>query len=195
MAQIRNTVLGAFLVLACATAALPAQVPGDEVPTFTGADVPQAYRDLGNYLARDGGRWRAPNPNHDPENPRSASHFGLWFEWAVGEHMLELQIVAYVGDEVRSSSRSFWAWHAIDERLTYTAVDPGGGLALGDTTFPAAHVFRTETVRVGPDGSRMPHRDDNTLVSADVHTNISYSRSDTGEWTPQSEWRWERQRQ
>lgn len=160
-----------------------------QVELFDSTDAVSSFQAMAEYLARDGGRWIAPNPNYNgAEN--SPTHFGLWFEQDARNHFLELKIVAHFPDQVLTSSRGHWAWHPTRGQLTHVMVDRGGGLSEGVTTYPSATVFVTTSIRSGV-GGRSESRDENVIISDDVHRNTSFHR-DENEWVETGVYEWTR---
>ncbi len=160
-----------------------------QVPRLDGSVPNASFEAMAEYLARDGGRWVAVNPNHDGSE-QSPPDFGLWFERDVGGRFLELRIVVQYADRAVVSSRGHWTWHPGRQVLTYVMVDRGGGVTEGSTTFPDARTFRTLATRFTEDASS-EHRDDNVLVSPDVHRNETFRR-EGDEWVSGGVYEWRR---
>ena len=160
-----------------------------QVPRLDDATPEASFDAMAEYLARDGGRWVAPNPNHDGSGA-SPPEFGLWFERDVNDRLLELRIVVMFSDRTVVSSRGHWAWHPAREELVYVMVDRGGGVTEGATTFPDARTFKTLATRFAGNGSS-EHRDDNVLVSPDLHRNETFHREGE-DWVSGGVYEWRR---
>jgi hypothetical protein len=143
------------------------------------------------YLAHDGGRWKAENPNHDPAVPRSPSHFGLWFDHVLERQILEVRIAVYYGDSAFVGSQGYWMWHPGKTALTYVLASANGGVYEGTTEFTDVHTFTTIATLYSRE-SNVTYKDDNVLVSFGTHRNVSYRRGDDGQWVAQDTFEWKR---
>ena len=119
--------------------------------------------------------------------------FGLWFTEELGGRVLNLRIVIHYPDRDVVSSSGRWAWNPATSQVSYRTVDRGGGLTEGVTTFPDAAVFRTVATRYSQRGPPSNHRDDNLLVSADVHRNETFEETAQG-WVSRGIYEWIRTR-
>lgn len=164
---------GALAALLLATT----HATGLQLPRFEARDPEASFAAMAEYLARDGGRWRASNPNHDPDRG-TPPEFGLWFERHLDGRVLQLRIVVHYADRTVVSSHGQWSWHPGRGELHYLMTDRGGGVTEGVTTFPEPAMFRTEATRYGPDGLTAEHRDDNLLVSDSLHRNETFAVKD-----------------
>jgi hypothetical protein len=170
--------------LCVATAPIAAQVP-----VFDSADPQASFEAMSEYLARDGGRWVASNPNYDGTGS-SPREFGLWFERDVSGLFLELRIVVLFPDRTVVSSRGHWSWHPGRAELSHVMVDRGGGVSEAVTTFPDSRTFVTIAARSGS-YSTTEHRDDNEVVSANVHRNETFRRQGD-QWVSGGIYEWRR---
>ncbi len=59
---------------------------------------------MAEYLSRGTGQWRAPVPPRDG----GPDALGLWFERTAGGRLLELTVVIYYGDEIRTGLKGYW---------------------------------------------------------------------------------------
>lgn len=151
-----------------------------------------SLRRMMEYLAGQGGRWRAANPLHDPTNQRSPEALGLWFEVAAGGRVLELTVVAHFGSDVRSGSKSYWLWHPGRKEILYHEIRPSGGVRMGTTHFSDARTFITLTESVSSSGDVTPNRGENVLVSADLHETIAFALDENGNWVEEQALTWTR---
>ena len=162
----------------------------DRVPTGIAA-----FERMRDYLAAEGGRWRAPNPSHDPSNGRSPDAFGLWFEVSAQGRVLELTVVNHFGSEVRKGSTSYWFWHPGDRRILYHEIRTSGGVRMGRTDFEGPHTFVTLTEAVSATGDdNTLNRGRNVIVSDTVHATVAFTLGERGEWTEQQALTWTRTR-
>ena len=44
-----------------------------------------------------------------------------------------------------------------------------------------------------PEGDVYDHKDENFIVSADVHRNTSYAKDESGNWVERGKWVWKRE--
>ncbi|NNM34425.1 MAG: hypothetical protein HKO53_15210 [Gemmatimonadetes bacterium] len=180
---------GLWVLLACPTDGFAQSA----VPTFD-PDAPlESFHLLSEYLTRGSGRWRANNPGHDPADPRSPSHFELWFTSEAGGHLLELSIRADVSGEFRPSSKGYFAWDHESGTLRHVSVVVNGIYSAGVVEFVDSSTFRSTMVMTDSSGRGRGHRDDNVLISADRHDNVSFSQEDDGSWVASADsWSWVR---
>lgn len=162
-----------------------------QVPVLDTSDAQAAFMAMGEYLARDGGRWRAPNPNADG-SANTPPAFGLWFSRHLDGRVLELEIVIHFADRTVVSSHGQWTWHPGRGEVTYVMTDRRGGLTEGTTTFPDPATFRTIATHFGRRGNTAEQRDDNVLVSEDLHRNETFQR-DGDRWVSGGVYEWRRQ--
>lgn len=166
----------------------PEQVVGQD-------DAPRgaaAFEHMRDYLARDGGRWHAPNSNQNPIDDASPDAFGLWFEVTARGRVLELTVVTHFGSEVRRGSTSYWFWHPGDRRVLYHEIRTSGGVRMGRTYFEDSRTFVTLTESVGPSGGNVLNRGENVIVSDTVHATIAFALDEHGEWVEQQALTWTR---
>lgn len=187
MRRIREVLVASYLVLFSPSAALHGQVPD-----FSQLSGREAFAAMAEYLSRDGGRWRADNPNHDG-TASTPPAFGLWFAQELRGRVLTLQIVVHYPNRVVVSSTGRWAWHPATDQLSYEMVDRAGGLTEGLTAFPESAVFRTVATRYADGSPPTRHRDDNLLVSGDVHRNETFEDTEEG-WVSRGVYEWIRTR-
>lgn len=148
-----------------------------QVSSFEPGDAYASFQVMAEYLSRDGGRWRAPNPNFDGSSG-SPPEFGLWFERDLNDRILQIQIVVHYPKRTVVASRGQWIWHPGSQEVRYFVVHRGGGVTEGVTTFPSGAMFRTVATRIGANGQKSEHRDDNVLVGASVHRNETFQLQD-----------------
>lgn len=167
-------------------------VAAQTVPTFDPSQPRSSFQAMAEYLAADGGQWRAPNPNHDPARPNSPPAFGLWFDWVAQQRKLELRIVVHAADSTFLSSSGDFVWHPAEQRISYRMVGRNGSLTEGTTDFTDASTFRTVATFHRPNGRSTVHRDENLLVSPSVHRNETFQQDSTGAWVSGGVYEWTR---
>ena len=146
---------------------------------------------MAKYLTLGSGQWKAPNKQHNPNNPRSAHAFGLWFERPM-RHFMSLKIVSYQKDTVLISSEGFFTWHPGEKKFVHMTSNRGGGFAEGITSFPNDSTFISTMNNFTRKGTTYEHKDENFIVSINEHRNVSYRKDEAGNWVAQSEWTWTR---
>ena len=151
-----------------------------------------AFQRMVDYLAREGGQWRAPNPRHEPGNDRSPDAIGLWFESAAQEQVLELTVVFHYGDKVRHSTRGYWYWHPGREEIVYQEVSPSGSVRSGTAHFENENTFITLTEKFSASGDVTLNRGVNVLTEEDRHETTAYGKGPDGEWVEQNALAWTR---
>jgi len=124
---------------------------------------------MANYLSAGSGKWRTPNPSHDPTNSSSHQALGLWFELKLNQNLLKLSIVAYRGDTAHIASQSMWIWHPGEQRMRYYDTNLRGYFMEGETYFISDDVFVTRSFNYMPDGSIHFARGENKIISEDQH--------------------------
>ncbi|MDW3193943.1 MAG: hypothetical protein R8G66_16335 [Cytophagales bacterium] len=145
---------------------------------------------MAQYLTKGTGKWKADNPNYQPNNPRSAKAFGLCFERPMRNYM-SLTIVSYQKDTVLINSEGFFSWHPGKQQYVHVNGNRGSGFAEGITTFPNDSTFISTMTIFRRNGSSYDHKDENFIVNEDVHRNTSYKKV-AGDWVAEGEWVWSR---
>ncbi len=147
---------------------------------------------LADYLTRGSGKWIGQNSQYDPANERSPQSFGLWFERPI-PGLMTLKIVAYFNDTVMVSSQGTFNWHPLEKKVIHTTSDRGNGYSEGVTSFPNDSSFISVMKIYRPEGDVYDHKDENFIVSADVHRNTSYGKDERGNWVERGKWVWKRE--
>ncbi len=149
------------------------------------------FDNIATYLTQGSGQWKAPNNNHNPNNPRSAKAFGLWFKRPM-RNLMTLKIVSYQKDTILTSSEGIFSWHPGEKQFIHVNGNRGNGYSEGITAFPSDSMF-ISTVRIfTARGSSYEHKDENFIVNDNIHRNVSYRKDEEGEWIAESEWTWTR---
>ncbi len=183
--HLRAHAIAATLVLAMDPVSAAAQVA-----PFDTTDGQASFLTMSEYLTRDGGKWRAPNPQHDG-SARSPEAFELWFDSHFSGRILQIQIVVQYADRTVVSSHGQWMWHPGAGELRYLVAHRGGAVTEGVTTFPNATTFVTLATRTGRNGVVREQRDDNVMVSPSLHRNETF-RMEAGGWTSGGVFEWSR---
>lgn len=146
---------------------------------------------IANYLSASGGKWTGKNKFYNPDNPRSAKAFGLWFDRPL-KNLLSLKIVAYLQDTIIISSQGSFSWHPKKKEYIHTTADRGSGFSEGITTFPNDSTFVSTMINYRPNGKEFDHKDENFIISENLHENISFKKDDQGNWIENGRWTWTR---
>ncbi len=150
------------------------------------------FDQMSDYLTRGTGKWKASNPNFNPDNPRSAEAYGLWFERPM-KNFMTLTIVSYQKDTVLISSEGFFSWHPGKEQYVHVNGNRGNGYSEGVSTFPDDSSFVSVMTIYRRNGTSYEHKDENFIVEKDKHKNISYRKDADGNWVEEGEWIWIRE--
>lgn len=144
---------------------------------------------MANYLTDGTGKWKATNPNFDPDNPRSAAAYGLWFERPM-KNFMTLTIVSYQKDTVLISSVGFFSWHPNKQQYVHVNGNRGNGYSEGISTFPNDSSFVSVMTIFRRNGTSYAHKDENFIVNENTHKNKSYKKDVNGNWIMEGEWTW-----
>lgn len=150
----------------------------------------RAFGRMVEYLTRDGGRWKAPNTNHQAGNPRSPDAYGLWFESTSQGHLLELTVVLHFGDEARPTMKSYWFWHPGRQETIYQEIQRSGTLREGTCHFEDDKTFVTLTEVFRTTGSVAENRGVNVMTEANRHDTTAYAKGPDGAWVEQASLSW-----
>ncbi|MEP1094846.1 MAG: hypothetical protein ABJG78_07025 [Cyclobacteriaceae bacterium] len=146
---------------------------------------------MANYLSDGTGRWTGENKNYDPSRPRSPKAFGLWFDRPLNS-MLAIKIVAYLQDTVVLSTQGIFAWHPDKNQFIHATSDLRDGFSEGISSFPNDSTFISTMMSYRPNGNVNESKDENFIVSKNVHRNTSYEKNEIGEWVEKGNWVWTR---
>ncbi len=149
------------------------------------------FNSMADYLCTGSGKWTGVNRKHEPSNERSPKAFGLWFERSIPS-LMTLKIVAYVQDTILISSQGIFAWHPIKQQVIHSTSDRGNGYSEGISAFPNDSTFISTMMVYRPGGSSYAHKDENFIVSENVHRNTSFGKDADGNWIERGNWTWTR---
>ncbi len=124
---------------------------------------------MARYLASDSGKWTSPNQRYNPQNPRSAKSFGLWFKLKHREKLLHLTHVVYVGDTTRITGESYWLWHPGKQEIKYYSINFFGGFTEGESIHISDDKFTTSLRSYNKKGRIEMRKDENVIVSKNEH--------------------------
>lgn len=142
------------------------------------------------YMLRDGGRWTAQNPKHDPKQEGSPVAFGYVFTEGYGPSSVRLRITGAVGDKNYLYWEGAYFWHPVENRVRYYSLGTGGAVAAGASIdAEGALVFDI----IFPDGRLEVHRDTERRVGPDEFVSTSYKLAE-GVWTLNQSLTWRRVR-
>ncbi|MGE0044327.1 MAG: hypothetical protein AB7J28_10245 [Hyphomonadaceae bacterium] len=169
------------LLALCFASAATAQTPAHTMPAWFVAHV--------EFISRDGGTWRAPNPagENDPNQPDA---FGMEWRAAYGGHVL---IGRLYGIENGQEIAEYWTfrefWHPGERRVIIEQWGGPGAYGVGET-FSAERVEQTFWL---PDGRswREGHRNQE---NGDTYVTASFDIQEDGAWTPNGTYTWTRVR-
>ena len=104
---------------------------------------------------------------------------------------LKLIHVAYRGDTAHVTAESFWIWHPTRQQIHYYSINIRGDFLEGEVFFSEENIFITQTEGHLSDGKIAIHRDQNIMVSDNVHKTISAGYKN-GEWIDDTGFTWKR---
>lgn len=157
----------------------------------TNTSQQEHFEKMADYLSAGGGKWTGENKNYNADNPRSPKAFGLWFERPMN-NLLTLKIVAYINDTTVISSQGIFSWHPIKKEFVHLMADRGNGFSEGITEFPNDSTFISTMIVYRPSGKFYDHKDENFIVSENVHRNTSFKKDKDGNWIENGQWIWTR---
>lgn len=149
------------------------------------------FETIANYLTRGSGKWTSENKKYNPNNPSSPKAYGLWFERPM-KNLLTIKIVAYQKDTTIISSQGIFSYHPIKEQFIHVTADRGNGFSEGISEFPNDSTFISTMIVYRPNGKFFDHKDENFIVGENVHSNISFSKDEQGNWIEKGRWTWTR---
>lgn len=144
-----------------------------------------------NYLTLKSGKWTGENERFNPDDQNSPKAFGLWFERPL-ENLLTLKVVAYMLDTTIISSQGIFSWHPIEKQFIHITADRGNGYSEGISIFPSDTSFTSIMKVYRPNGNSYDHKDENFIISQDVHRNTSFKKDSLGNWIANGSWIWNR---
>lgn len=163
-----------------------------KVQTQTGNGTQKEYFEkMANYLSMGSGEWTGENKKYNEDNPRSPKAFGLWFERPM-KNLLTLKVVAYYKDSTTLSSQGLFSWHPIKKHFIHITADRGNGYSEGVSEFLNDSTFISTMIVYRPDGKFFDHKDENFIVSENVHRNTSFKKDEQGNWVENGSWTWTR---
>lgn len=141
----------------------------------------KAFEHMAEYLARGTGQWKAPAP----KRAGGPDAYGLWFKRTTRGRLLELSIVLYFGDKVRTGIKGYWFWHPGQRKIVYHEISPGGQVRTGTAHFTDNQTFINLTDAFGRDGKPKPNRGENVFLSENEHRTTAYKKDAEGKWVKQ----------
>ena len=149
------------------------------------------FQQLASYLSEGSGHWESLNPNYDEQNPRSAKSYSLVFEYPL-KHLLKIRILVQLKNAEVLSAEGMFSWNPLTNSCRYVMVDRGNGYMEGVSEFPDSTTFITTTTVFRPNGQKYEHKDENFVMSKDVHRNSSYRKDREGNWILEGNFQWKR---
>ena len=115
------------------------------------------------------------------------------FERTTEGRLLELTVVIFYGDEIRTGLKGYWFWHPGRQQILYHEVAPSGRVRMGTSHFTDSTTFITLTESVGSDGKTTPNRGVNVLHGENEHRTTAYALGEQGNWVEQQSLVWVRE--
>lgn len=161
--------------------------------TIKATTAKEPYLKLAQYLARDEGIWISKNEKYDSTQRNSVVEIQMNFFWDEERQVLWDSVTLRFRQLDYLTWISTWTWHPQKKIIEYRSLGPEGRLISGETTIPSDTSFITIDKIFEPDGTYRELKDDNFVVSPEVHTNDSYEMKN-GEWVLQGSYQWIRQK-
>ncbi|MGE0178354.1 MAG: hypothetical protein AB7O91_00865 [Sphingomonas sp.] len=145
-----------------------------------------------DFISRDGGTWRAPNPAgaNDPNVPDA---FGMEWRMANDRHVLIGRLYTIEGDRETEMWNFREFYHPGERRVIIEQWGGPGVYGRGETTAPAANRGQVEMTLWLPDGRdwREGHRNEE---NGDEYVTAAFDIGADGQWTPSGRYVWTRVR-
>ena len=184
---IRYSITG-MLVLAHAGLSLPA-----------GAEESAQAHPLAIHMNQwlEGSReWSTPNPDYNPENPRSFAEYRVRWDWdSFGQQLLG----KLFGVRADGSTMLFWklysTYNPVTRTVIYQQIGSNGAYIHGEhpaRTEPVAfgEVERLDSTLYGADGTAKFTRHENVFQADGTHHANVYEKNKNGEWELANQWDW-----
>lgn len=181
-ALLKALTLAPLFAAALLVSAAPAQDAGQESPLAV---------HMSRMLA-GGGQWRTPNPDHDPADPSSVSHFGANFRLSDDQSHVIAEITGITPD---GRVARYWSIYLFHNPVTSEVISVQTGwsgaymegravlrrqpLALGEPEIADALVFE-------PTGGAHMLRHEIVFPDERTHTTQTYERDESGSWKPRN---------
>lgn len=149
------------------------------------------FNKMADYLSLGTGKWTGENKRYNSSNPRSPKAFGLWFDRPM-KNLLTLKVVSYMKDTTLISSQGIFSYHPIKKQFIHVTADRGNGFSEGISVFPNDSTFISTMINYRPNGKFFDHKDENFIVSENVHRNTSFKKDEEGNWIENGSWTWTR---
>ncbi|MBK7872544.1 MAG: hypothetical protein IPJ74_18620 [Saprospiraceae bacterium] len=149
------------------------------------------FKKLIEYMTKDGGIWITPNPKYDSTQQNSVIEIEMHLVYDEERQFIKDDVTLRFKKLDYLSWISIWAYHPGKQEITYTSYGPEGRLISGKTEFVNDSTFVTVDKLYEPDGSFKELKDENIIISENVHKNISYEKKN-GTWEEIGTYVWKR---
>jgi len=85
--------------------------------------------------------------------------------------LLTIKVMAYRNNDTLISSQGSFSWHPQKKQYVHITSDRGGGYSEGVSEFPNDSTFISTMKIYRPNGKIFDHKDENFIVSENVHRN------------------------
>ncbi|AXT20397.1 hypothetical protein D7030_04560 [Flavobacteriaceae bacterium AU392] len=151
----------------------------------------QDFLKMAQYLSEGSGKWMAPNPNYNPQNPSSHQAVGLWFDFKLEENYLRLSIVTYIGETAHIISSGMWIWHPGEQKIKFFEIIQGGRFTEAEVYFISDNTFVSRKKAYLPNGKIYFALGENIMLSKDKHKTIS-KIYENGSWRTEGSYVWKK---
>lgn len=143
------------------------------------------------YLLRDGGRWLADNPEHQPGGESPAS-YGYAFTASLNQRLVRNIISGHFED---GKSVAYWeclaVWHPVQQKIVLYQFGAGGQVGEGEETRLDDQRSRVTMTLTPVDGEPLTFRDLSTITGPDSFDTVTEFLVD-GEWQVRQRLSWRR---
>lgn len=144
------------------------------------------------YLTRDGGRWRTPNPAYQPGTGQPEA-FGYAFAWNPTRKYVTVRILGHHGTD---ATTVYWegvtVWNPAERQITLHQFGWDGAIGYGHTRLYPDSTEVNALTFTRPDGSQFNYEDRTTRTGPDAFTTRSYIQQPDGTWQERQVLHWER---
>lgn len=157
------------------------------------APTPGALAQSAGFLVEGDGRWRAENPDYDPDGD-AGRYYGMNFRWGPhGQHIVG-EIISIFDD---GTTEKHWSLYLTYNPVTHTAIleqTGASGVYFRGEMRVDGDDRRTQTGLVYlPNGNARSVRDEIDIVDDRTYVSRVFERDEAGGWRLARTWTWRRQ--
>lgn len=158
---------------------------GQEKETF--------FKDHVNYLLKDGGVWKATNPDYKEDEQYSAKSYYYYYEKGIHVEHLRLKIVSDINDfGIYTSWDGYYLWDPRKEVIIYHSLGGDGSISNGVVSTPDSLTNSNVFSITNYEGNTAQHKDVTKIVSENEMYSEGFSKNASGEWEKGLSFTWKR---